>query len=102
MGTQNVNLTSELAKFVRSQVESGMFNNASEVHRAALADMARKEEERTVRLERLRGEIQFGIDEVEAGQSVEMTNPKEIRRTLDDCYERATERLEAENAEALG
>jgi len=48
--------------------------------------MARKEEERTARLERLRGEILLGIDEVKAGQSVAMTEHRDIRQTLDDCY----------------
>ena len=37
MPTQNVNLTPELDRFVKEAVARGEFNNASEVHRAALA-----------------------------------------------------------------
>jgi antitoxin ParD1/3/4 len=60
--TQNVNLTPELDSFVKRAVKSGEFNNASEVHRAALAAMIREREERTLRLARLRQEIQAGLD----------------------------------------
>ncbi len=68
MPTQNVNLTPELNDFVRAQVESGQFNSASEVHRAALSAMSRAEEERKVRLERLRNELRIGLDDLEAGR----------------------------------
>lgn len=56
MPTQNVNLTPVLEDFVKTQVALGHFNNASEVHRAALAAMARQEEERQLHLELLRRE----------------------------------------------
>lgn len=62
MPTQNVNLTPELDRFVKETVASGEFNNASEVHRAALAAMARDREERALRLARLRQEIQAGLN----------------------------------------
>jgi antitoxin ParD1/3/4 len=68
MPTQNVNLTDALDLFVKKQLESGLFNSASEVHRAALARMARREEERTLRLERLRREIAVGDADIEAGR----------------------------------
>jgi antitoxin ParD1/3/4 len=72
MPTQNVNLTTELELFVKEQVRGGNFNNASEVHRAALAAMRRAEEERLIRLDRLRNEIQKGIDSIDAGDFVEI------------------------------
>ena len=55
MPTSNVNLTADLAEFVQNQVESGEFNNNSEVHRAALVAMKKAEEERKARLAWLRG-----------------------------------------------
>ena len=51
MPTQNVNLTPELEQFVKSQVNGGYFKNVSEVHRAALAEMAKCQEERELKLE---------------------------------------------------
>jgi len=62
MPTQNVNLTPKLDRFVKTAVDSGAFNNASEVHRAALSALAREWEERELRLTRLRQEIQAGLD----------------------------------------
>jgi antitoxin ParD1/3/4 len=78
MPTQNVNLTDALDLFVKKQVESGMFNNASEVHRAALSRMARQEEERALRLERLRQEIAAGDADIEAGRVHEFDSAESL------------------------
>jgi antitoxin ParD1/3/4 len=43
MPTRNVNLTKELDSFVLARVESGRFENASEVVRAALRTLEREE-----------------------------------------------------------
>lgn len=68
MPTQNVNLTTELERFVKAQVASGRFQSVSEVHRAALSEMFRQEEERHLRLNHLRHEIAKGVDDMEAGR----------------------------------
>lgn len=99
MPTQNVNLTPALDSFVKKQVSLGYFNNASEVHRSALAAMARQEEERVLRLEQLRREIQLGIEDVEAGRSAKIGSVKGLGAMLDGCLEKAVERLELSNAE---
>ena len=99
MPTQNVNLTPELDQFVKDEVSNGEFNNASEVHRAALDALAKRKEERELRLERLRQEIQKGIDDVEAGRVVRITSESELDAMMDDCFDKAISRLEAENAE---
>lgn len=82
MPTQNVNLTPELDSFVKSQVESGYFNNASEVHRAALAAMAKAEEERRERLELLRKEIQIGLDDLESGRFIALEGPEGLHEFM--------------------
>lgn len=87
MPTQNVNLTPELDRFVKKAVKSGAFNNASEVHRAALLAMAREEEERELRLRRLRHEIQLGLD---SGPSVEIAD---LDRFMDECVKEARKEL---------
>lgn len=99
MPTQNVNLTPALDTFVKTQVSLGHFNNASEVHRAALSAMARQEEERALRLEQLRREIQLGIDDVEAGRTEKIGSALGLGVMLDDCLEKVLERLELSNAE---
>jgi putative addiction module CopG family antidote len=78
MPTQNVNLTDTLDLFVKKQVKSGLFNNASEVHRAALARMARQEEERALRLERLRQEISVGDADIQAGRLHEFNSAESL------------------------
>jgi putative addiction module CopG family antidote len=44
--TRNVNLTTELDGFITSRVQSGRYENASEVVRAALRILEREESER--------------------------------------------------------
>ena len=94
MPTQNVNLTNELESFVKKQVASGFYNNASEVHRAALASMAQREEERQLKLELLRREIQLGIDDVEAGRIADIQDDESLHSMLDDSLESAMHRFE--------
>lgn len=48
--------------FVKSQIASGRYNNASEVVRDGLRMLQDREEQRLARLERLRGEVQAGLD----------------------------------------
>jgi antitoxin ParD1/3/4 len=102
MPTQNVNLTATLDTFVKTQVALGRFNNASEVHRAALAAMVRQEEERELRMMLLRREIELGIDDVTAGRSAKITSAMDLGSMLDGCLEKAIQRLESVNAEPLG
>ena len=59
MPTRNVNLTPELDKFILEKVESGRYENASEVVRAALRSLERNEREYEAKLAALRaGEIE--------------------------------------------
>ena len=92
MPTQNVNLTPELDSFVKRQVEGGFFNNASEVHRAALAAMAREEEERQARLERLRNEIGVGLEDLEAGRYRSISSEGEHQAFLTEIKTKAMRR----------
>lgn len=60
MPTRNVNLTDELDRFVSKGIESGRYENASEVVRAALRTLERDEKEYEVRLAALRAAIDKG------------------------------------------
>lgn len=60
MPTRNVNLTDELDHFVLAKVESGRYENASEVIRAALRTLERVEEQYEARLAALRNAIDEG------------------------------------------
>lgn len=60
MPTRNVNLTSELERFVKAKIKSGRYENASEVIRAALRGLERDEREYEAKLSALRAAIDDG------------------------------------------
>jgi antitoxin ParD1/3/4 len=60
--TMNVSLTPHLEDFVHQTVASGRYQSASEVVRTALRLLEERERERQAKLERLRQEIQTGLD----------------------------------------
>lgn len=76
----NVSLTPELEAMIREKVESGLYNNSSEVVREALRLMERRDKE-----ERLRAALAIGLDEIERGEGVEYTPQllEEIDREAD-------------------
>jgi antitoxin ParD1/3/4 len=60
MPTRNVNLTEELDRFAHSRVQSGRYENASEVVRSALRALEREESEYEAMLAGLRAAIDAG------------------------------------------
>jgi len=60
MPTRNVNLTSELDRFVARSVKSGHYANASEVMRSALRLLRRDEREYEAKMKALRAAIAEG------------------------------------------
>lgn len=58
--TRNVNLTDELDRFILAKVESGRYENASEVVRAALRILERAEQQFDTKLTALRTMIDKG------------------------------------------
>ncbi len=72
MPTMNISLTAALHKQVQSKVESGQYNNASEVVRDAIRQMdANSELLYQLKLARLKEALAEGIAEVEAGDVAE-------------------------------
>jgi antitoxin ParD1/3/4 len=60
MPTRNVNLTDELDTFVLEKIESGRYDNASEVVRAALRTLEREEQQFEAKLAALRTALDAG------------------------------------------
>ena len=56
----HVSLTPKLEELVRRKVDSGLYNNASEVVREALRLMAEQDQVYHLKLERLRGALEEG------------------------------------------
>ena len=65
----HISLTTELEKIVKSKVETGMYNNASEVIREALRFMEQHDElVRQMKLERLRDKLAVGAAQAQRGE----------------------------------
>lgn len=78
MPTRNVNLTPELDRFVLDCVESGHFENASEVVRAALRTLERENRTYEAKLDALRR----AIDDGDASGVVEGNAFAQVRQQL--------------------
>lgn len=68
MPTRNVVLTDHQAKLIDTLVNSGRFQNASEVLRAGLRLIERDEAEAQARLEALRDAARAGLADADAGR----------------------------------
>jgi antitoxin ParD1/3/4 len=78
MPTRNVNLTEELNRFVLEKVESGRYENASEVVRTALRTLEREEQQYEAKLAALR----TAIDEGDASGIAKGGAFDHVRKTL--------------------
>ncbi|MBX3119024.1 MAG: type II toxin-antitoxin system ParD family antitoxin [Fimbriimonadaceae bacterium] len=67
----HVSLTPELDEYVLQKVKTGRYNSASEVVREALRLHQENDEVKRIRLDKLRNEIQRGVDDLDAGRFVE-------------------------------
>ncbi len=77
MPTRNVNLTDELDSFVLAKIESGRYENASEVVRAALRTLEREEQQFEAKIAALRDAIDKGdASGVAGGNSFERVRQK--------------------------
>ncbi len=78
----HISLTPELEELVRAKVESGRYNNASEVIREALRFVHTHEEwVYQMKLERLRSAIHTGLKELDDGTHVDAL---QAMQALDD------------------
>jgi antitoxin ParD1/3/4 len=62
----NISLNPHFEELVKSKVERGLYNSASEVMREALRLLEERDQLRELQLEKLRREIQKGIDSGES------------------------------------
>ena len=71
----NISLTPELDKMVKAKVETGLYNNASEVIREALRDSLRRDAEN----DWLQRQAAIGYAQLEAGEVVRVKSKKEFQ-----------------------
>jgi len=75
----HISLTPELEKIVKSKVQTGLYNNASEVIREALRFMETHEELiYQMKLEKLRTKLAVGAEQADCGEFVDQSISKII------------------------
>jgi antitoxin ParD1/3/4 len=74
----HVSLTPKLEDLVREKVESGLYNNASEVIREALRLMHELDAVQQLKLERLREALRVGDADLAAGRSSTISTDAEL------------------------
>ena len=74
----HISLTPELEASIKQKVKSGYYNNASEVVREALRLLKRCEEQRALKLERLRLSVRAGDEAVANGDFVDVNSDEEL------------------------
>ncbi len=84
----HVSLTPELEARVKARVESGLYNNASEVIRDALRFMETHDDWiKEVKLSHLREQLQAGITQLDSGEGIDIT----AKSALDKLFVEVTE-----------
>jgi antitoxin ParD1/3/4 len=82
MPTRNVVLTQHQAELIEKLVDSGRYQNASEVLRDGLRLVESRDAEERARIKALREAVQVGIDDLEAGRYRTFDKPGALRRHL--------------------
>ena len=89
MPTRNVVLTDRQADLVTSLVDSGRYQNASEVIRHGLRLVEQEQAEDAARLQALRDAVAVGIAEIEAGRYREFASTETLRQYLSTVADEA-------------
>ena len=83
----HISLTPKLETRIKAKVESGLYNNASEVVREALRFVETHEEWiKEIKLDKLRKQLQAGVDQIDCGEGV----PIRSKNSLDDLFQDIT------------
>ena len=81
----HVSLTSELESRVKAKVESGLYNNASEVIREALRFMETHEDWiHEIKMAGLREQLNVGTDQLDGGEGIAIQSKAALGSLFDD------------------
>ena len=89
MPTRNVVLTEHQAALLERLVESGRYQNASEVLREGLRLIERRDAEEKARLKALREAVRVGADDIDAGRFRSFESASALARHLNSIAENA-------------
>ncbi|HZW31459.1 MAG TPA: type II toxin-antitoxin system ParD family antitoxin [Isosphaeraceae bacterium] len=94
MPTRNVNLTDHYDEFVESEVNSGRYQNASEVMRAGLRLLEQRTREDEEKLAVLRELAAEGFDELDRGEAIVLEGEEALADFIGKIGRRAAQRVE--------
>ncbi len=81
----HISLTPELESRVKAKVESGLYNNASEVIREALRFMEIHEDwVHELKLAHLREQLKMGLEQLEHGEGIEIASKSALDELFDE------------------
>lgn len=81
----HISLTRELESRIKTKVESGLYNNASEVIREALRFMyAHEEWIREIKLDHLKQSLKVGGDQLDQGEGIQINSRKALDVLFDN------------------
>ena len=81
----HISLTPELESRIKSRVESGLYNNASEVIREALRFMDTHEDWiHEIKLAQLREQLKGGIDQLDQGEGIVIKSKGALDKLFED------------------
>lgn len=81
----HVSLTAELESRIKAKVESGLYNNASEVIREALRFMDTHEDWiHEIKLAHLREQLKVGVDQLDHGKGIAIKSRTALDSLFDD------------------
>ncbi len=92
MPTRNVVLTDRQAEMVEELVESGRYQNASEVLREGLRLLEQRDAEDREKLKRLRDAARVGLADIDAGRYTTFETPDALRKHVTALMKRARAR----------
>ena len=97
MPTRNVVLSDRQAALVAKLVDSGRYQNASEVMRAGLRLIERQETEEEIRLQAMREAVNTGIADIAAGRYQAFDTDEDLRDGLSALIDDAIRGASAED-----
>ena len=91
MPTRNIHLTEVQDRFVAEQVNTGRYQDISEVMRASLRLLEQQTCEEHEKLSLLRSLATEAFDQLDQGQGIEFTNPRQLASFIGQIGQRAAE-----------
>src|SRR5258708_15085041 len=96
MRTRNVVLTERQADLIETLVESGRYQNASEVLRDGLRLVEQREAEDASKLKALRAAARVGVGALDRGEFKEFRNTEDLPAHLNDLSEKVISKAAGE------